>query len=148
MLVDLHERILVWTWTMDIYLISSGFCPPYTYTAKSQYRKFETNVPRKGIARPQSQFPHSCLCERFLYSHDWSAYYAARNMWNDPGNIQSPCIDTVFPEKVSLYPCIKRILERKLMRERERKEELHCNKDLKELTWNFITSGGSFRRTL
>jgi hypothetical protein len=26
---------------------------------KEQYRKFETNIPRKGIARPQSQFPHS-----------------------------------------------------------------------------------------
>jgi hypothetical protein len=26
------------------------------YTAKRQYRKFETNIPRKGIARPQSQF--------------------------------------------------------------------------------------------
>jgi hypothetical protein len=21
-----------------------------------------------GIARPQSQFPHSCVCERFIYS--------------------------------------------------------------------------------
>ncbi len=38
-------------------------------TAKNQYRKFETNVPRKGIARPRSQFPHSCVCERFIYSH-------------------------------------------------------------------------------
>jgi hypothetical protein len=34
------------------------------YTAKNQYRKFETNNPRKGIARPQSQFPHSCVCEQ------------------------------------------------------------------------------------
>jgi hypothetical protein len=34
-------------------------------TAKNQYQKFETNIPRKGIARPQSQFPHSCVCERF-----------------------------------------------------------------------------------
>ncbi len=47
------------------------------YTAKTQYRKFETNVPRKGIPRPQSQFPHSCVCERFIFSHDRSAYSAA-----------------------------------------------------------------------
>jgi hypothetical protein len=47
-----------------------GFC-----TAKTQYRKFETNTPRKGIARPQSPFPHSCVCEQ--YSHDQSAYSAA-----------------------------------------------------------------------
>jgi hypothetical protein len=33
------------------------------------------NIPRKGIARPQSQFPHSC--ERFIYSNDLSAYSAA-----------------------------------------------------------------------
>ncbi len=44
---------------------------------KTQYRKFKTNTPSKGIARPQSQFPHSCICERFIYSHDRSAYSAA-----------------------------------------------------------------------
>jgi hypothetical protein len=22
----------------------------------------------------QSKFPHSCICERFIYSHDWSTY--------------------------------------------------------------------------
>ncbi len=48
--------------------------------AKNQYRKFETNIPRKGIARPQSQFSPSCVCERFMYSHDGSAYPAAGNM--------------------------------------------------------------------
>jgi hypothetical protein len=51
------------------------------HTAKKQYRKFETDIPRKGIARPKSQFPHSCICERFLFSHDQSAYSAAGNMW-------------------------------------------------------------------
>jgi hypothetical protein len=47
------------------------------YTAKTKYRKLETNIPRKGISGPQSQFPHSCVCEQFIYSHDWSAYSAA-----------------------------------------------------------------------
>ncbi len=36
-------------------------------TAKNQYRTFETKILKKGIARPQSQFPHSCLCEWFIY---------------------------------------------------------------------------------
>ncbi len=36
-------------------------------TAKTQSRKFETNIPRKGIAQPQSQFLHSCVFERFIY---------------------------------------------------------------------------------
>jgi hypothetical protein len=30
--------------------------------------------PEKGIALPQSQFPHSCVCERFIYSQDRSTY--------------------------------------------------------------------------
>ena len=29
------------------------------HTAKTKCRKFETNIPRKGISGPQSQFPHS-----------------------------------------------------------------------------------------
>ncbi len=29
--------------------------------------KLETNIPSKGIARPQSQFPHSCVYERRLF---------------------------------------------------------------------------------
>jgi hypothetical protein len=35
----------------------------------------------------QSQFPHSCVCERIIYSHDGSAFPAGGNMWTDPGNI-------------------------------------------------------------
>ncbi len=53
----------------------------YLYDAhcKTQYRKFETSIPRKGNARPHSQFPHSCVCEGFIYmyTHDRSAYSAA-----------------------------------------------------------------------
>ncbi len=32
-------------------------------------------IPFLGIARPQSQFPHSCVCGRFIYSQDRSAYF-------------------------------------------------------------------------
>ncbi len=37
----------------------------------------ETNIPRRGIARYQSQFPHYCVCEQCIYSHNRSAYSAA-----------------------------------------------------------------------
>ncbi len=47
------------------------------YTAKTQYLKFEINILRKGIARPQSQFLHSGFRDRFIYSHDRSVYSAA-----------------------------------------------------------------------
>jgi hypothetical protein len=50
------------------------------YTAKTQYRKFEANIPRKGTARLQSQFIHACFCEQFIYFSDRSAYSAA-GMW-------------------------------------------------------------------
>ncbi len=40
-----------------------------------------------GISGPQSQFPHSCVCERIIYSHDGSAFSAGGNMYTDPGNI-------------------------------------------------------------
>ncbi len=43
----------------------------------------ETNISRKGIARTQSQFPHSCVCERSIYFHDRAAYSVAGNMWTD-----------------------------------------------------------------
>jgi hypothetical protein len=58
------------------------------FTAKNQYRNFKTNIPRIGIARPQSQFPYSCVCERYIFSNDQSAYSAAGNMRTYPGNIQ------------------------------------------------------------
>jgi hypothetical protein len=51
-------------------------CVPVYCTEKTQCRKFETNIPRKGIARSQSNFPHLCVCGRFIYLHDRSAYSA------------------------------------------------------------------------
>ncbi len=64
----------------DIPIIEHG-------AAKTQYRKFETNIPRKGTARLQSQFLQSCFCERFLYSSDRSAYSAVGKQEGRSGNI-------------------------------------------------------------
>ncbi len=62
--------------SVDAHLCMSGI----TCIAKTKYRNFETNIPRKGILGSQSQFPHSCVCERIIYSHDRSAYSAGGNM--------------------------------------------------------------------
>ncbi len=69
-------------------------CLPHAYlptdshrTEKTKCRKFKTNIPRKGISRSQFQFPHSCVCERIIHSHDGSAFSAGGNMWTDLGNI-------------------------------------------------------------
>ncbi len=37
-------------------------------------RKSHVCIPFLGIARPQSQFPYSSVCERFIYSQDRSTY--------------------------------------------------------------------------
>jgi hypothetical protein len=83
--------------------------------------KIQTNIPRKGIARPQSQFQHSCVCERFIYSHNRSAYSAAGNMVDESWeyinrshthmNVEIGTEATQFPEKeyingtfVAVYP--------------------------------------------
>jgi len=70
--LQLHPSSLPLALGFRCFVCSSFWC-----AAKTQYRKFETNIPRKGILRPQSQFPHSCVCERFIYYHDWSAYSSA-----------------------------------------------------------------------
>jgi hypothetical protein len=67
---------------MDLFTIGSD-----AITTKKTIQKIRNKYSQKGIARPQSQFPHSCVGERFVYSQDRSAYSAAGNMWTDPGNI-------------------------------------------------------------
>ncbi len=81
-------------------------CEKAAYTLlRTKTRKFDTNIPRKGIARSQSQFPHSCVRDLFIYFHDRSA---AGNIWTDPGNIAHRDMNvkirteeatTQFPEK-------------------------------------------------
>jgi hypothetical protein len=51
--------------------------PRRTVHCKDTIPKIRNKYPRKGTVRPQSQFLHSCVCDRFIYSHDWSAYSAA-----------------------------------------------------------------------
>ncbi len=44
--------------------------------------KFHLCIPFRGIVRPQSQFPHSCVCERFIYTQDQSTYIPAAEYSN------------------------------------------------------------------
>jgi hypothetical protein len=52
----------------------------YTYTPQNCYHTLQGKshlcIPL-GIAWPQSQFLHSCVCERFIYSQDRSTYFPA-----------------------------------------------------------------------
>ncbi len=40
-------------------------------------KKSHLFIPFLGIARHQSQFAHSCVCERFIYSQDLPTYFPA-----------------------------------------------------------------------
>ncbi len=52
-------------------------------------RKSLLCIPRKEIARKQSQFPHSCVCEQFLYSHIFSAADKAYRSWDYINRLQT-----------------------------------------------------------
>ncbi len=60
------------------------FCP----TALK--RKSHSCIPRKGIARPLSKFPHWCVCERCMHSQDRSTYsiFLQQHRLTDRGNIE------------------------------------------------------------
>ncbi len=50
-------------------------------------RPFRLYVPFLGIARPQPQFPHACVFERFIYSQDQSTCFLQQNRQTHRGNI-------------------------------------------------------------
>ncbi len=53
-----------------LYRFISNSCLHTRVTTHCKERNFDLCIPRNGTARPQSQFLHSCVCERFIYSHD------------------------------------------------------------------------------
>jgi len=70
---------------LEQWLKREFFTPPLKKTAHAQWAmsihckkaipKIRNNIPRKGISRQQSQFPHSCVCERFIYFQDRSTFH-------------------------------------------------------------------------
>ncbi len=50
-------------------------------------RQSRLNIPFLGIARPQPQFPYSCVFQRFIYSQDQSMYFLQQNRQTHRGNI-------------------------------------------------------------
>jgi hypothetical protein len=50
-------------------------------------RQFRLYIPFLRTARPQLQFLHSCVCERFICSQDGSTYFLQQNRQTDSGNI-------------------------------------------------------------
>ncbi len=83
---------MIWVWSLKkkswrfFYYRSSLALSKFPH-CKDTIPKIETNIPRKGIAWPQSQFSHPCVCDRLIYFHDRSAYSAAGKYVTDPGYI-------------------------------------------------------------
>ncbi len=50
---------------------------PFMYSCSGNY----------AALPPQSQFPHSCVFELFVYSQDWSTYFLQQNRQIDCGNL-------------------------------------------------------------
>ncbi len=49
-------------------------------TVKARTARSDLCISRNETARPRSQFPHSCICGRFIYSQDRSTYFAAAKL--------------------------------------------------------------------
>ncbi len=77
--------------------IERNYFLQYVFTlTHALQRKSHLCILRKGIARPQSHLPHSCVCER-LYSQDRSTYFPAakyinRSRTHEYGNWDFGCI--------------------------------------------------------
>ncbi len=77
-------------------------------------RNFNLCTPRKGIARPRSQFPHSCVCERSIYSHVGSTYFPAAELadssWEYINHLQKhECRNWDCSRAVPFLGCLFRI---------------------------------------
>ncbi len=50
-------------------------------------RRSDLCIPRNEPSQPCSQFPHSCICERFIYSQYRSPFFLQHNRKTDSGNM-------------------------------------------------------------
>ena len=94
-----HLRVCVST--LEVYIITdkkySLFC---LWLLAALQRKSQLCISRKGIARPQSQYPHSCVCEQF---QDRSTYFpVVEKAVADRGNIYSKLLRDTWMWKLGL----------------------------------------------
>jgi hypothetical protein len=61
--------------------------PPNFSLPTTLQRQFRLCIHFLGIARPQPQFPHSCIFEHFIYSQDQSTHFLQQNRQTHRGNI-------------------------------------------------------------
>jgi hypothetical protein len=67
-------------------------------------RQFRLYIPFLGIAWPQPHFSHSCVCERFIYSQDWSTYFLQQKRQTHRGNTVYNSLTDTWMWKSGLRP--------------------------------------------
>ncbi len=80
----------------NIYLVHRKDKKMYAQCYRYTKRKSHLCIPRKGIVRPQSQFPHTCVCERFIYSQDRSTDFVCSRIGRPIVGIYKLLTDTDF----------------------------------------------------
>jgi hypothetical protein len=69
-MLTVFQCITLEGWTEVLYWVSVGWRLQPAISSTTLQRKSHLCISRKGIARPQSQFSLSCVCDRFIYSQD------------------------------------------------------------------------------
>ncbi len=80
------------------------FNPFSSSLSSTLQRQFRLYIPFLGIARPQPQFPHSCVCWRFIYSQDRSTYFLQQKRQTHRGNILYNSLTDTWMWKLGLRP--------------------------------------------
>jgi hypothetical protein len=71
-------------WTVDRYFKTKKKNFPSTSDIVfALQRKSYLCIPFLGMARPQPQFPHSCVCEQLIYSQERSTYFLQQKRQTD-----------------------------------------------------------------
>ncbi len=81
---NIYHHMIRQARTGDTVLVKSREMTGRTHTAKSQYRKFETNIPWNETVRSHTS-PNSYIHKRFVSGY--LAIVLQENMWTDRGNI-------------------------------------------------------------
>jgi hypothetical protein len=75
---------------------AAGRAPQAMHTSFQWRTAYETSYSETKISfmysqkrncAASSQFPHSCACDGFIYSHDWSIYFPQQDRQTDVENI-------------------------------------------------------------
>jgi hypothetical protein len=83
-----QPRQVAWAWLPERFMLLLPLLKVYSIIKMTKRFDYDTVryalqgishlcIPFLGIVWPLSQLPHSCVCERFIYSWDWSSYFSA-----------------------------------------------------------------------